>query len=147
MDEAPKARESLRFPFTQRFSRVRVDVADSVAKVVEEGKKFSSLLRHRRGSYQVADDASFSSPPKPNPDFARLIGKALPSKVSLSIPQEHFTSMEAPVSSLPETQSFNMWLLGGLLRYIKDTGFVPLDVPLFEKLGLKTFSSLFYELF
>ena len=98
-------------------------------------RSFRGLIKADRGSYQIAGSTSHPSP-RINPSFARLIAptKVINEKAGVSIPLEEMRKLENSLIAAQESQSFSMWLLATLLNHIKNTGFVPPDVAMFERL-------------
>lgn len=119
----------------QRFSSLKKEVEDeALAKDNVKVKSFRHLLKPERGSYQVAD-RDFQESPIPNSSIPRLTSPRLVTeKMCVSVPLEDLRRLENTTHALQDTQSFSMWLLAGLLQYIKSAGFQPPDLPMFERL-------------
>ena len=97
-------------------------------------KSLGYLLRHGRGSYELAGE-EFNKPPVPNPSLYRLTSpKVVTDKMSVSIPLSDLKKIESLLIATQESQSFSMWLFGGLLNYIKSSGYHPPEIAMFERL-------------
>ena len=131
----PRVNERDRFTRLERFEELRTEVQEDVNKLEIGQKSFRGLLKADRGSYQIAGDSCDHSP-KINPSFARLIApnKVIGEKAGMSVPLDEMRKVETSLISAQESQSFSMWLLAALLSYIKNAGFVPPDVAMFERL-------------
>ena len=124
-----------RFSRFERFVGVRGDIQRDVSARALSGKKgLKYLLQHERGSYHLAGSDA-DKPPEPNLALPRLTSpKVVSEKMSVSLSLEEVKKIESLLIASQESQSFSMWLFGGLLNYVKGSNFAPPDVALFERM-------------
>ena len=67
-------------------------------------------------------------PPKLNSNVCRLLACKAMSHSCVSVPLSDLVAMESVVYSMGETQSFMMWLLTALLKYMREVSGPSLDL-------------------
>ena len=133
--EPDRNKEPCRFKLFHKFVKAKREIASSFPKKVIKGnRKIGYLLKHEKGSYQLAGDSEESEPAEANPSLNRLTSRTVTDKMCVSITMEDMKRMESLLISMQEGQSFSMWLMGAILNYIKSCGFVPPDIQMFERM-------------
>ena len=129
-----KVKEPCRFKLFHKFEKVKGEIASSYPKRAIKGKrKIGYLLKHDRGSYQLADSEDLE-PAVANPSVSRLTVRPVTDKMAVTIPMEEMKKMESLLVAMQEGQSFSMWLMGAIINYAKSCGFVPPDIQMFERM-------------
>ena len=119
------------------FERARsaLSEADSrLASLLASGRPESSLLPPRNAQYSIGDEALLGSSVPVNPSLLAMFERPLRLSLHLGLTIREAALLEASSRSLSESLSHAMWLLSGLLGFVRLQGFSPSDSPLFNTL-------------
>ena len=119
------------------FERVRsaLSEADShVAALLASGRPEASLLPPRSAQYSVGGDNALGSAAPVNPSLLAMFERPLCPFLHLGLTIREAALLEASSRALSESLSHSMWLLSGLLGFVRLQGFSPSDAPLFNTL-------------
>ena len=123
--------------FVTWFERVRstLSEADSrIASLLASGRPESSLLPPRNTQYSVGGEASLGSAAPVNPSLLAMFERPLRPSLHLGLTVREAALLESSSRALSESLSRAMWLLSGLLGFVRLQGFSPSDAPLFNTL-------------
>ena len=123
--------------FLTWFERVRSILSDADARIVSllaSGRPESSLLPPRLSQYSVGCSSSLGSAAPVNPSLLAMFDRHLRPSLHLGLTLREASLLESSSRALSEAQSHAMWLLSGLLGFVRLQGFSPLDSPLFNTL-------------
>ena len=124
------------FPSLSMFERVRQSLNDADERLVKNASSSrgaKNLIPRRRRIYTVTSSSSSSEAPELNESLSAHIGVLKPSR-SVGISYAEATALETCLRNQSETLSHSMWVLSGLLAYVRNEGFVPKDPALFSQL-------------
>ena len=123
--------------FLTWFERVRSTLAEADSRIVSllaSGRPESSLLLPRHAQYSVGGGASLSSAAPVNPSLLAMFEHPLHPSLHLGLTIREAALLESSSWSLSESLSHSMWLLSGLLGFVRLQGFSLSDAPLFNTL-------------
>ena len=123
--------------FLAWFGGVRstLSEADSrIASLLASGRRESSLLHPRNTQYSVGGEASLGSAVPINPSLLAMFERPLRPSLQLGLTVREAALLEASSRALSESLSHAMWLLSGLMGFVRLQGFSPSDAPLFNTL-------------
>ena len=123
--------------FLAWFERVHstLSEADSrIASPLASGRRESSLLPPRNAQYSVGGEALLGSAAPVNPSLLAMFERPLRPSLHLGLTVREAALLEASSRALSESLSHAMWLLSGLLGFVRLQGFSPSDAPLFNTL-------------
>ena len=119
------------------FERVRSALSEANARVallLASGRSESSLLPPRSAQYAVKDDHALGSTVPVKPSLLAMFDCPLRPSLRLGLTVREAALLEESSCSLLESFSHAMWLLSGLLRFVRLQGFTPSDAALFNTL-------------
>ena len=136
--------------FLSWFERVRMALADAdacLASFLSSGSSDFSFLPPRNTSYAVQGDFALGHTVPVNPFLSSLFERQLkPSyHVGLTLPES--AALESSLRCHPEALSQSMWVLSGLLGFVKLQNFAPADVCLFNTLVTSLSKNLAHQAF
>ena len=123
--------------FLSWFERVRSTLTDADARILSllaSGRPESSPLPPQQTQYSVGGGSSLGSAVQVNPLLLAMFERPLRPSLHLGLSLREASLLESSSRSLSEAQSHSMWLLSGLLGFIRLQGFSPSDSPLFNTL-------------
>ena len=123
--------------FLSWFERVRSTLSGADARILSllaSGRPESSLLPPRQSQYSVGSSSSLGSAAPVNPSLLAMFERPLRPSLHLGLTLREASLLESSSRALSETQSHVMWLLSGLLGFVRLQGFSPSDSPLFNTL-------------
>ena len=123
--------------FLTRFEIVRSTLSEAysrIASLLTSGRPESSLLPPRNAQYSVGGEASLGSAASFNPSLLAMFKRSLRPSLHLGLTVREAALLEASSRALSESLSHAMWLLSGLLGFVRLQGFSPSDTPLFNTL-------------
>ena len=123
--------------FLAWFERVRstLSEADSgIASLLASGRPESSLLPPRNTQHSVGGEGSLGSAAPVNPSLFAMFERPLFPSLHLGLTVREVALLEASSLALSESLSHVMWLLSGLLGFVRLQGFSPSDAPFFNTL-------------
>ena len=94
----------------------------------------SSLLPPRNTQYSVGGEASLGSAAPVNPSLLAMFERSLRLSLHLGLTVREAALLESSSRVLSEPLSHAMWLLSGLLGFVRLQGFSLSDAPLFNML-------------
>ena len=119
------------------FERVRStlsEVDSCLASLLASGRPEYSLLPPRNAQYSVGGEALLGSATPVNPSLLAMFKRPLRPSLHLGLTIREAALLEASSRALSESLSSVMWLLSGLLGFVRLQGFSPSDAPLFNTL-------------
>ena len=123
--------------FLAWFGRVRSTLSEAVSRIASllaSGRPASSLLPPRNTQYSVSGEASLGSAAPINPSLLAMFEHPLRPSLHLGLTVHEAALLEASFRALSESLSHAMWLLSGLLGFVRLQGYSPSDAPLFNTL-------------
>ena len=123
--------------FLTWFERVRSTLSEADARIVSllaSGRPESSLLPPHQTPYSVGSSSSLGSAAPVNPSLLAMFELPLRLSLHLGLTLREAALLESSSRALSESQSHAMWLLSGLLGFVRLQGFSPSDAPLFNTL-------------
>ena len=123
--------------FLTWFERVRSTLyeADSrITSLLASGRPECSLLPPRNIQYSVGGEASLGSTAPVNPSLLAMFEHPLRPSLHLGLTVREAALFESSSRALSEYLSHAMWLLSGLLGFVRLQGLSPSDAPLFNTL-------------
>ena len=123
--------------FLTWFERVRSALAEAGSRIVSllaSGRPESSLLPPRHAQYSVEGGASLGSAAPVNLSLLAIFEHLLRPSLRLCLTVREAALLESSSRALSESLSHSMWLLSGLLGFVRLQGFTKSDTPLFNTL-------------
>ena len=123
--------------FLTWFERVRSTLAEAhsrIASLLASGRPESSLLPPRNAQYSVGGGASPGSAAPVNPSLLAMFERPLRPSLHLGLMVREAALLESSSRALSDSLSHSMWLLSGLLGFVRLQGFSPSDALLFNML-------------
>ena len=123
--------------FLSWFERVRSTLSDADARILSllaSGRLKSDLLPPRQSRYSVGSGSSLGSAAPVKPSLLAMFERPLRPSLHLGLTLHKASLLESSSRALSEAQSHAMWLLSGLLGFVRLQGFSPSDSPLFNTL-------------
>ena len=114
-------RSSCHSSLFDKMSALSKEVDEKFQKTVDEKMMTSTALPRWGDVCRLGDLPDFHKSPKVNKSFSRLLDKP----VFLSL--EDTTKLETCVRGLIESQSFSLWLIATMFKFLKDFNCVPDD--------------------
>ena len=102
-----------------KMSALLKQVNEKFQKAVDE-KKTSSALPRWGNVYRLWDLPDFHEAPKLNESFLRLLNKPVASSRHVALSLEGIAKLETCVRGLVESQSFSLWLIATVFKFLKD---------------------------
>ena len=121
--EIKRKQSPARLTLYDRIGTVRSDLEAMVSRLMKGGKKAGALLPHKRKTYCVAGDESFSEPPRVNEEIRRILGDGQLSNPYINISAEDLKNLENALLSIQQNQSFSLWVISTLFIMIHKAGF------------------------
>ena len=125
---------SRRLRLFERCVRVKDEVRQLVSDLEKEFKKPSCVLPKRCSSYKIAGDERVANVSELNDRYAHITSKTPPKNASVLVPLEELRKLEAAFAQQQEILSFIGWLISAQYRYVDQSGFIPVDKPLYDRL-------------
>ena len=123
--------------FLSWFERVQSTLSDADARILAllaSGRPESSLLPPRLSQYSVGRGSASGSAAQVNPSLLVMFERPLRPSLHLGLTLREASLLESSSRALSEAQSHAMWLLSGLLGFVRLQGFSPSDSQLFNTL-------------
>ena len=125
---------SLSFLHGLRESALLSEADSRIASLLASGRPESSLLPPRNTQYSVGGEASLGSAAPVNPSLLAMFERPLRPSLHLGLTVREAALLEASSRALSESLSHAMWLLSGLLGFVRLQGFSLSDALLFNTL-------------
>ena len=126
--------------FLSWFGRVQSTLSDADARILALlafGRPESSLLPPRLSQYLVGGGSASGSAAQVNPSLLAMFERPLRPSLHLGLTLREASLLESSSRALSEAQSHAMWLLSGLLGFVRLQGFSPSDSQFFNTLSLR----------
>ena len=123
--------------FLSWFERVQSTISDAdacILALLASGRHESSLLPPRLSQYSVGGGSASGSAAQVNPSLLAMFERPLRPSTHLGLTLREASLLESSSRALSEAQSHAMWLLSGLLGFVRLQGFSPSDSQLFNTL-------------
>ena len=123
--------------FLSWFERVQSTLSDADARILgllASGRHESTLLPPRLSQYSVGGGSASGSAVQVNPSLLAMFERPLRPSTHLGLTLREASLLESSSRALSEAQSHAMWLLSGLLGFVRLQGFSPSDSQLFNTL-------------
>ena len=123
--------------FLSWFERVHTALSDAdlrLASLLASGRAESGLLPPRSSQYMVRGEHALGSEVPVNPSLLSMFEWPIRPSLQLGLTVREAATLEALCRSLSEALSHAMWLLSGLLGFVRLQGFAPADAALFNTL-------------
>ena len=123
--------------FLSWFERVQSTLSDADARILgllASGCHESTLLPPRLSQYSVGGGSASGSAVQVNPSLLAMFECPLRPSTHLGLTLREASLLESSSRALSEAQSHAMWLLSGLLGFVRLQGFSPSDSQLFNTL-------------
>ena len=123
--------------FLSWFERVQSTLSDADARILNllaSGRHESTLLPPRLSQYSVGGGSASGSAVQVNPSLLAMFERPLRPSTHLGLTLREASLLESSSRALSEAQSHAMWLLSGLLGFVRLQGFSPSDSQLFNTL-------------
>ena len=123
--------------FLTWFERIRSTLSEADTRIVNllaSGRPESLLLPPRQAQHSVGGGSSLGSAAPVNPSLLAMFERPLRPSLHLGLTVREAALLESSSRALSESQSRAMWLLSGLLGFVRLQGFSPSDAPLFNTL-------------
>ena len=123
--------------FLSWFERVQSTLSDADARILSllaSGRHESTLLPPRLSQYSVGGGSASGSAVQVNPSLLAMFERPLRPSTHLGLTLREASLLESSSRALSEAQSHAMWLLSGLLGFVRLQGFSPSDSQLFNTL-------------
>ena len=123
--------------FLSWFERVRSTLSDADARILSllaSDHPESDLLPPRQSQYSVGSGSSLGSAALVNPSLLPMFERPVRPSLHLGLTLREASLLESSSRALSEAQSHAIWLLSGLLGFVRLQGFSPSNSPLFNTL-------------
>ena len=134
--------------FLSWFERVPTalsDAATRLASLLAGGRAESSLLPPRSTQYAVRGDHALGSAVPVIPSLLSMFEHLLRPSLQLGLTFREAAVLESSCRSLSEALSHAMWLLSGLLGFMRLQGFAQIDTTLFNTLVMSLSKCLAHQ--
>ena len=123
--------------FLSWFEPVQSTLSDADARILSllaSGRHESTLLPPRLSQNSVGGGSASGSAVQVNPSLLAMFERPLRPSTHLGLTLREASLLESSSRALSEAQSHAMWLLSGLLGFVRLQGFSPSDSQLFNTL-------------
>ena len=134
--------------FLSWFERVRMSLSDADARLdafLSSGRSDFSFLPPRNSSYAVKGDFASGQAVPMNPSLLSLFEKQLKPSYLVGLSVWEAAALESSLRSQAEALSHSMWVLSGLLGFVRLQNFAPADSKLFNTLVTSLLKSLAHQ--
>ena len=131
--------------FLSWFERVRMALAEAdscLASFLSYGRSDFSFLPPRNSLYAVKGEFASGEAVPVNPSLLALYDRQLKQSYHVGLTVREAAALESSLRSQSEALSHAMWVLSGLLGFIRLQNFAPSDVTLFNTLVTSLSKSL-----
>ena len=108
-----------------KLKAISGEVDKKFCQTVEDKKKAPAALPSWDQVYCLGDHENFCKVPKVNESFSCLLNKKVSSSRSLSLSLDKSAKLEACVRGQIESQSFSLWILASIFKFLKESNCVP----------------------
>ena len=108
-----------------KLSSVSEEVNEKFHKAADDKKKASTSLPRWGDVYRLGDLHAFHKAPKVNESFSRLLDKTVSSCHYVAWSLDDTTKRETCIRGLNKSQSFSLWALATMFKFLKDSNCVP----------------------
>ena len=133
--EAPSSSSWPKFCLYPQVSTIVTDVQARADSLADRSKPVQSILPKPHRLHAIGDAPDFTQPFRLNPDFVHITRNETVSGHHCG--QMTFNDMgclETCAKSLLQGQSYSLWMLSGIMSFLKQDGFQPLNPVLFDAL-------------
>ena len=134
--------------FLSWFERVRTALSDAdslLASFLSSGRADFSFLPPRNSSYAVRGEFASGQAALVNPSLLSLFEKQLKPSYHVGLSVLEAAALEASLRFQSEALSHSMWVLSGLLGFVRLQNFAPADSSLFNTLVTSLSKSLAHQ--
>ena len=111
------------------------DIQARADSLVDRSKPVQSILPKPHHLHAIWDAPDFTQPFRLNPDFVRIMGnKTVSGHHCGQMTFNDMEHLETCAKSLLQGQSYSLWMLSGIMSFLKQDGFQPLNPVLFDAL-------------
>ena len=139
------ATPSLNFNWFDRVRTALVDADSRVAALLASGRPERLLLPQRLGSYAVRGDFSLGHSVPVNESLLSHFERPLRTNLQMGITVGDAMALEASCRAQTEALSYSMYVLLGLLEFVRLQDFTPADLALFNQLVTALSKSLAHQ--
>ena len=130
------------------FARVRTALSDAdalLASFVSSGRSNFLFLPLRNSSYAVWGEFASGQAASVNPSLLSLFEKQLKPSYHVGLTVREAAALDSSLRSQSEALSHSMWVLSGLLGFVRLQNFAPADSSLFNMLVTSLSKSLAHQ--
>ena len=130
------------------FDRVRTALMDAdgrVAALLAAGRPERLLLPQRLASYAVRGDCSLGRAVPVNDSLLAHFDRPLRTNLKMGVTIRDAMTLEASFRAQSEALSYSLWVLSGLLGFVRLQDFTPADPALFNQLVTALSKSLTHQ--
>ena len=134
--------------FLSWFERVRMALAEAdslLASFLSSVRSDFSFLPPRNSAYAVKGDFASGQAVPVNPSLLALYDRQLKPSYHVGLTVREAAALESSVRAQSEALSHAMWVLSGLLGFVRLQNFAPSDVTLFNTLATSLSKSLAHQ--
>ena len=134
--------------FLSWFEQVRMAIAEDdsrLASLLSSGRSDFSFLPPRNSTYAVKGDFASGQAVPVNPSLLALYDRQLKPSYHVGLTVREAAALESSLRAQSEALSHAMWVLSGLLGFVRLQNFAPSDVTLFNTLVTSLSKSLAHQ--
>ena len=139
------ATPSLNFNWFDRVWTALKDVDSRVAALLASGRSGRLLLPQLLASYEVRGDCSLGRGVPVNESLLSHFERPLHTNLLMGVTVRDAMALEASCRAQSEALSYSMWVLSGLLGFVRLQDFTPADPTLFSQLVTALSKSLAHQ--
>ena len=139
------ATPSLNFNWFDRVRTALMDADSRVAALLASGRPECLLLPQRLASYAVRGDCSLGRAVPVNESLLAHFDRPLRTNLQMGVTARDAMALEASFRAQSEALSYSMWVLSGLLGFVRLQDFTPADPALFNQLVTALSKSLAHQ--
>ena len=137
--------QSLSFNWFDRFRTALVDADSRMAAFLAAGRSDRSFLAPRHTSYAVWGEHALGRAVPVNESLLAHFERQLRPNPLVGLSVKDAMSLEASFRAQSEALSYSMWVLSGLLGFVRLQGFSPADSSLFNQLVTSLLKSIAHQ--
>ena len=122
----------------EKLATVSKEVLEKFCKAADDDKKTSLALRTWGDVYRLSNLPDFYKVPKLNESFSQLLEKTLASSCTIALSLDETCKLEMCLRGMIESQSFSLWALSAVFKFLRDSNCVPDDSSFGHLVGSMT---------
>ena len=142
---APQSHSPLAFNWFERVSQALMDLDSRLASWIVAGRSDRSFIPARHTAYAVRGPHAAGCAVPVNKSLLSHYDKPLRPSLQVGLTIRDLMAFEASFCAQSESLSYAMWVLSGLLGFIRIQGFSPSDPSLFNQLVTALSKSLAHQ--